>query len=250
MLIIWRHGDDIVIVGEEGPSEQVYKALSDKMILKKRAVLGFGDGHDKTISLLNRIITLEVDAGRRRVVYEPDPRHIEILLHQFGFGNKKAKGVATPSEKSKEYGDTTLLDESLHTNFRSGTMRLSYVSMDLPHLQQAANKTARAMAAPHRGALARLKRAVRFLQQHPRVVQCFEEQEACTTLTIKSDSDWAGDVIDRKSTSCIQLILGGHLLRQLVSTQQVQAGGIRCGSQGRFDGLGSPQFAARHGLGT
>ena len=51
MLIIWRHGDDIGIVGEEEPSEQVYKALSDKMILKKRAVLGFGDGHDKTISL-------------------------------------------------------------------------------------------------------------------------------------------------------------------------------------------------------
>ena len=51
-----------------------------------------------------------------------------------------------------DYGDTTLLDESLHTNFRSGTMRLSYVSMDLPHLQQPANATARAMAAPHQGA--------------------------------------------------------------------------------------------------
>ena len=64
------------------------------MILKRRAILGYGDGHDKTISLLNRMITLEVDAGRRRVVYEPDPRHIEILLHQFGFGGKKAKGGA------------------------------------------------------------------------------------------------------------------------------------------------------------
>ena len=114
LLIIWRHGDDIGIIGDEESSEQVYKELAKKMILKKRAVLGFGDSHDKTISLLNRIITLEVDAGRRRVVYEPDPRHIELLLHQFGFG-KKTKGVATPSEKSKEYGDTTLLDESLHT---------------------------------------------------------------------------------------------------------------------------------------
>ena len=84
MLIIWRHGDDISIVGEEDSSELVFKALSEKMILKRRAILGYGDGHDKTISLLNRMITLEVDAGRRRVVYEPDPRHIEILLHQFG----------------------------------------------------------------------------------------------------------------------------------------------------------------------
>jgi len=55
------------------------------------------------------------------------------------------------------------------------------------------------------------------------VVQFFEEQEACTVLTVKSDSNWAGDIIERKSTSCIQLLRGKHLLRQQVSTQQVQA---------------------------
>ena len=102
-------------------------------------------------------------------------------------------------------------------------MRLGYIAQDVPLVQYAANKIAKLMSKPTVGGLNRLKRVARFLKAHPRWQTVYKEQEPVTTLTIRADSDWAQDAIDRKSVSSGHSLLGDHLIRALVATQTAPA---------------------------
>ena len=42
-------------------------------------------------------------------------------------------------------------------------------------------------------------------------------------IDILTDSDWAGDKIDRKSVSCVVTLIGGHCIRCQTATQTVPA---------------------------
>ena len=106
--------------------------------------------------------------------------------------------------------------------FRSVCMRFSYLAVDLPHLMYSVKEAARAMAAPSRGALAKLKRVGRYLEGRPRVAQFFFEQDEVQALKPYTDSDYAGDLLERKSTTSVFLMRGDHLIRGSSSTQTIQ----------------------------
>ena len=42
-------------------------------------------------------------------------------------------------------------------------------------------------------------------------------------IDVSTDSDWAGDKIDRKSVSCVVTLIGGHCIRCQTATQTVPA---------------------------
>ena len=65
-----------------------------------------------------------------------------------------------------------------------------------------------------------MKRVARFLKGEPRCVQSFYEQHRDGhAIDVYCDSDWAGDVKDRKSVSSVFVFHGSHLLKSTVSTQ-------------------------------
>ena len=102
-------------------------------------------------------------------------------------------------------------------------MRVGFLAQDCPHLQFQAKELARHMSQPTKGGVQRLKRVVRFLRGHSRPVQEFVMQESVSQLVVYTDSDWAGDEVERKSTSGVYLFHGRHLLRSSSSTQSVIA---------------------------
>ena len=170
------------------------------MIIKTRVLLRFAEKDHKHCTILNRLIDFTVGEGGPVITYEPDPRHVDLLLEHMGLEGAKVKGVGTPGEKSGTYYDETELEKSSVTLCtRSCVMRLAYLSADLPHLQFCANRLARGMAKPTRGHWNRLKRAVRYLKVHGRWVQEYRLQDPTSMIDIFTDSDWAGDKIDRKS---------------------------------------------------
>ena len=197
----WRHGDDILFAGEEEFVDSVYDKLKGEMIIKKRALLGFAEKDDKHCTILNRLIDFTVGEDVPVITYEPDPRHVDLLLEHMGLEGAKVKGVSTPGEKFGMYYDETELEKSSVTLYRSCVMRLQFC----------ANRLARGMAKPTRGHWNRLKRAVRYLKMHGRWVR------------MVTDSDWAGDKIDRKSVSCVVTLIGGHCIRCQTATQTVPA---------------------------
>ena len=93
------------------------------------------------------------------------------------------------------------LTEKERYEYRSATMRLAYLAHDRPDLQFASKELARAMQTPTEWDQSQLKRVVRYLAGAPRLVQRFESQSAPSHVTVFSDSDHAGCMKTRKSTS-------------------------------------------------
>ena len=84
--------------------------INEKLILKRRAILGRDDGDDKTVTILIRLVTWVCARrlfGRREYVYldlrsrsiQADPHHREILLPQMNLDGANVKSVATPVVK-------------------------------------------------------------------------------------------------------------------------------------------------------
>ena len=186
--------------------------------------MGWARGEDRSVTVLNRIIELHENfsGAGRAITYEPDPRHAEIAIKTVGLDGASAKAVSTPAIKSQENHDPRLLEGADVSKYRSLCMRLSFLAVDWPHLLYATKEAARYMQAPTRGGMARLKRIVRYLKGSPRCVQTSVEQDECADLVIMTDSDFAGCVETRKSTSSCFLFRGSHLIRATSSTQGIQ----------------------------
>ncbi len=70
--------------------------------------------------------------------------------------------------------------------------------------------------------MARLKRIVRYLKGSPRCVQVYKIQDEVSELFMLTDSDYAGCLETRKSTSSCFLWRGGRLIRATSSTRGIQ----------------------------
>ena len=177
------------------------------------------------VRILNRLVRWvkpPYGSGAERLDYEADPRHAELLVHQLGL-SCSSKGVSTPGEKSKPSVDFgTLLGRDEHILYLSATMRLCYLALDRPDLQFSSKELARWMQRPTVGDFEGLKRAARYLVRHRLLVQEFVRQfEEPQQLVVFTDSNHAGCLRTRKSTSSFKIMYGQHLLRSASSTQAV-----------------------------
>ena len=101
-------------------------------------------------------------------------------------------------------------------------MRLAYLLADRIELQFASKKLAREMAEQTTADVEALKRCIRFLLKNPRCIQSFERQEIVPKqITCFSDSNFAGCLQSRKSTSSCKISYGRHLLKSTSTTQAI-----------------------------
>ena len=103
------------------------------------------------------------------------------------------------------------------------TMRAGYLSQDRTDIQRTVRELAKGMKAPTRRHWRILKRLGRYLVSHPRVVQRLRYQDKFTHLTAFCDSDHAGCIRTRKSTSGVVIVLGHNQVRSLCRGQAVIA---------------------------
>ena len=225
-VVIWRHGDDFVILGDRKASKEVCDRLGEKLIVKIRGTLGPEpwSGDVEEIVVLNRIVRWCRGDGvhEERLEYEPDPRHVEIVLQQLGLDAGRTKTVSTPGTKGHDYGGPEVLGEE-HRLYRSICMRLAYLGQDRPDIQYACKEAARVMQTPTVGGWTALKRIGRYLAGCPRIVAVYEKQPPPTTLQVWTDSDFGGCLSTRKSTSSATVMHGRHWIRSSSTTQQFQA---------------------------
>ena len=220
-----RHGDDFILLATREEQRRFYTEANKAMILKLMGVLGpsKADGDVQEIRCLNRIIRYVVvpyKSGADYIEWEADPRHVEILMSHLGL-NKDSKSLGQPGAKREAGADETPLGNQEARLYKSATMRLAYLAQDRPDLQFVSKELARYMQSPSRFDLQQLKRAVRYLKAVPRLVQRFTMQDTPDGLTTFTDSDFAGCILSRKSTSCCMIFWGKHLLRSSSTTQAV-----------------------------
>ncbi len=124
------HGDDFTFMGIDSSLKWITAKLEEVYELKVRATLGPDPGDDKSVRILNRIVSW----NEKGTQYEPDQRHVEIVIKALGL--QKGKSVVTPGVKEKLDQDSEKsLEVSMATLYLSLTMRLSYLAQDRPDIQ-------------------------------------------------------------------------------------------------------------------
>ncbi len=108
--------------------------------------MGPDSSDDKSVRILNRIVSW----NERGIQYEPDQRHVEIVIKTLGL--EKGKPVVTPGAKDKLDTDSDkALEGAQATLYRSLIMRLSYFAQDRPDIQFSCKELAKGMSSPTKG---------------------------------------------------------------------------------------------------
>ena len=97
--------------------------------------------------------------------------------------------------------------------YRSVTASGNYLGHDRPDVQLAIKNCSTSMSSPTKNSWESMKKLGRYLKMNPRAIQLFKWQSQSDTIRIQSDSDWAGNVSTRKSTSGGTMRLGAHLVK-------------------------------------
>jgi len=218
------HGDDFYVLGPRRAVDHIGKVLGSKYSVRESHRLGFGDHCTQTATVLNRVVTLGDEHGRRFVQIEPDARHVELILLALGLEGPNVKTVATPGIKSsdarvaarKEEPDLTREEASM---FRSCCMRGSFLSQDRGDIGEAIKSLAQQMARPTKSSMEDLKRLGRYLKGRPSMALRFSQQDMPKYLRVSVDSDFAGDRSTRKSTTGMVQRFGNHTIKTTSNLQ-------------------------------
>ena len=219
---VWRittlvHGDDFVSTGEE-ESVRKFRGVLEERFKIKTQIVGHGGGEDvqSEARVLNRIVRATDDGWE----YEPDQRHIELLIEGLGLG--QAKGVSSPGEEERKWEEDENKEElqaDEARRFRGHAARLNYLAADRPDIAYSVKEVCRAMAKPTRGAWKKLKRIARYLIEAKRIVMEYPWQGVEDDVEVYTDSDWAGCRQTGKSTSGGAIMIGGHFIKGWATTQ-------------------------------
>ena len=219
----WVHGDDFAVLIRRSQVTEFVAAMRKQLLVKVRAVLGPRPTDDHEIRILNRIVTWK-PPGRAggypsEIWWEADPRHVQILAKEFGF-DEKTKPVAAPGKKelaSPLEGPPVAGEDG--GKFGSVCMRLMFLALDRPDIIFTGKEAARAMSCRTITAWQSLKHQVRYLIGAPRLVWVYRQQAPQKAIVVASDSNYAGCLTTRKSTTCVVVKHGCHVLKVGAQTQ-------------------------------
>ena len=126
-LVVEVHGDDFTNIGSEEDLDWFKSNIETTFEFKHKARLGPDAHDDKSVRILNRIISWEDGVG---INYEADQRHAEILVEAMNLQSSKI--VSTPGIKESG-GEGTLCDQG--TEYRAIAARSNYLAQDRPDIQ-------------------------------------------------------------------------------------------------------------------
>ena len=172
------------------------KVLEKRFELKQTGHIGFGAHDEKELKILNR--TIKIDVLNDEMTLEADTKLVENTLESMKlFG---AKGFDSPrvrrnEEQTAQIENSEKLTSAESTSYRSLVLKLAYVAQDRVKC------LTRHMKEPRSGHMQELKRLGRYLVKKRRCVLTYARQTSDETLQVHVDSDWAGDLLGRKSTT-------------------------------------------------
>ena len=217
------HGDDFTFTGHDGDLNWIQSEMEKAFLCKVGGRLGNGVGDVQEVRLLNRVIRWTPEG----LLYEADPRHVEQLVRDLERMGEEAARTPLSSPGFKRDAEaveasTPLGPEATH-EYRALAARANFLSMDRPDLGFAAKECCRKMATPTTVDWAALVRLTRYLAGRPRLVYAYPWQDPGIGLSTYVDTDFAGCVVTRKSTSGGVCLRGSHLIKHWSNTQKTIA---------------------------
>ena len=217
------HGDDFVFVGVDRDLDFVLRVLKENYELKDRGRLGSGDHDKREVDMLGRKIRWH----QWGLTWKGDERHMKMVIGFFGMGesSKRLMKNGFKEDEVKDVKESHELGAEEYKSYRMLAARLNFMAQDNPAIQYAAKEICRNMARPGSAHFARIKKLARFLLgvETSRWECPWQEEPEAANLKVFTDSDWAGCLRTRRSTSGGLVMLGWHPLRTWSSTQSVVA---------------------------
>ena len=213
------HGDDFTFTGDQPGLQWVEGLMKRWYQVKVRARLGPEDSDDKEATLLGRTIKWH-DWG---ISCESDPKYRRFVMESMGL-SEDSKSLSTTGSKEvegKEEGLPRVMGDD--RQFRSIVASVNYMATDQPDLQFACKEACRDMSAPTSASWLKLKRIARYLVGREKVVWRYPWKDGHGGWKVCVDSDWAGDIHTRKSTSGGLILLGDHCIKSWSTTQSSPA---------------------------
>ncbi|XP_019156862.1 PREDICTED: uncharacterized protein LOC109153447 [Ipomoea nil] len=142
------------------------------------------------------------------------------------------KPVTTPVSLTKPT-DGPVVPYADLTHYRSLAGTLQYLTVTRPDLSYAVNRLCQYMHAPTTADWTALKRVLRYVNGSLNLglhISCFDSLD----IHAYSDSDWAGNPDDRKSTSGFAVFIGKNLISWVCRKQRIVA---RSSTEAEYKGL-------------
>ena len=216
-LVVCTHVDDFLACGAQ-KDLQWFKCGVAKVFEIKGEILGTGPGEKLEIQYLKRRIAITPDG----LTYEAGSKHVPLILAEMGM--EACKPVGSPGSKDETKNiSIEALSKGEQKQYRRVSAMINYLAMDRPDIGFSTKEVARSMSNPDSADLVRLKRLVRYLKGRPRLVWSFPWQAETSEVRVFSDSDWAGCLKTRRSTSGGLIMHGKHLLAHWSRTQATVA---------------------------
>lgn len=213
------YGDDFTILGAEHHLDWFKNQIKEVYEIDFKARLGPDVGDTKVVRLLNRIIEWKHDG----IYMEADPRHAEIIVKHLGLEN--CVPLSAPNEKINPKHlteeDVKELSKEDASSYRAVAARGNYLSIDRSDVRYAVKELARRMAKPRNIDYKQLIHFGRYLRGRMRVVNKFGYQKNFKIIDVWSDTDHAGCLETRKSTTGGVIMLGKHVIKHWSSTQSI-----------------------------
>ena len=200
------------------------KVLEKRFEVKQTGHIGFGATDKKELKILNR--TIKIDALSDEMTLEADTKLVENALESMK--SNGAKGVDSPrvrrnEEQTAKIENSEKLTSVESTLYRSLAVKLAYVVHDKVDIAEAVKCLTRHMKEQRSGHMQELKRLGRYLVKNRRCVLTYARQTSEATLQVHVDSDWAGDLLGRKSKTGVIVRTSQHLLPHMSCLQTLVA---------------------------
>ena len=217
-IFLTVHGDDFLATA--GPADLNW---FEKTLLAtfEGKVKGRLKNPGDELRVLNRVVRRSEDGYE----WEADQRHAELLIENARLEHD-SRPLSNPGRKlsSKELETEAVLLVGIEaTNFRANAARANFLASDRPDIAFSVKELCRGMSSPTNRDADALKRLCRYLLGRPRLILHYVWQSETKYVDVFSDSDWAGCIKTRKSTSGGALLRGSHVLKTWCGTQATVA---------------------------
>lgn len=226
------HGDDALVVARrEKLKEYFEKDLKPRFVCTMKSLISKHHEDDKEGKFLRRKIRLTEQGWE----YEADEKHVRALLDRYDLNKDDAKGAMTPGikelakdtvykdEEERDQYDPPLVNVNEIRDHRGGVGTAEFLAGDRLDIKYPVKEVQRDGAIPRVSTVRKMKRIARYLKRVPRFVNVYRWQKVKRGVRRKLqgavDADHAGCLRTRKSTHCIALRVGRHVLMVLSKTQ-------------------------------
>ena len=216
-ILVVVHVDDFLISGTESQLKWIREALGQKYDVEGMKI-GKSARDEHVMKFLNRTIHWGVD---NVISYEHDPRHIEILLKEWGMAQCWGSSTVMSKDVLEKLGEGEKLNDVQGRRARRAIARINYLTLDRPDLAAASRLLSKNMSSPTTGTVRGVESVLRYLKTNPRCVQVLEGhvKGERQVIDVYTDSDWATDPKTRKSCSGGYIAIDGWVFSHWSKTQ-------------------------------